>query len=449
MKSLLKTLFFFLLLTQICFAQWVPQNSGTTQNLNKVQFVDANTGWAVGDSGTILHTTNAGITWEQKPSGTTMRLNDIVFINESYGLIVGGKGTEYYYGNVLLYTSDGGSNWVEQILDTALSLNAVFYLNENIGWVAGARFEYSDSSNDYNVFPVILKTTTGGSNWQYTSVAISNPLASGYRANDIFFIDGDIGYAVIGVAYMGNSYGSILKTTDGGENWAEQTAYSPNYKSIVFLNQGDGFAVGNSQGPLGLPRAKIAKTTDGGNEWSIQTPIEGTADLKDISISSGNVVTVVGLRFSYGGIIIRSADSANTWAVQEFGLISSLNGVSFIDDYTGWVVGSNGIILHTTNGGVTFIDNEPTQPKEFILEQNYPNPFNPSTTISWQSPVGGWQTIKVYDVLGNGIATLVDEFKPAGKFEVEFDGTRLASGIYFYQLRAGEYTSVKKMILLR
>lgn len=85
----------------------------------------------------------------------------------------------------------------------------------------------------------------------------------------------------------------------------------------------------------------------------------------------------------------------------------------------------------------------------YSLEQNYPNPFNPGTIISWQSPVAGHQVIKVYDVLGNEVATLVDEFKPAGKYEVEFNAAGLSSGIYFYTLNSGNYTSAKKMVLIR
>ena len=109
------------------------------------------------------------------------------------------------------------------------------------------------------------------------------------------------------------------------------------------------------------------------------------------------------------------------------------------------------------------VDEEFFTPIAFSLEQNHPNPFNPSTKISWQSPVGSHQTIKVIDVLGNEIATLVDEYKPAGRYEVEFQSSvgsrQLASGVYFYQLlvsglrskdgKAGEYSAVKKMILLR
>jgi hypothetical protein len=93
--------------------------------------------------------------------------------------------------------------------------------------------------------------------------------------------------------------------------------------------------------------------------------------------------------------------------------------------------------------------NDPNVPNKFGLSQNFPNPFNPTTKISWQSPISSWQTIKIYDVLGNEIATLVNEYKPAGEYEVEFDGNNLPSGVYFYQLRANNYTKTKKMILLK
>lgn len=86
---------------------------------------------------------------------------------------------------------------------------------------------------------------------------------------------------------------------------------------------------------------------------------------------------------------------------------------------------------------------------DFTLYQNFPNPFNPSTTINWQSPVGSHQTIKVFDVLGNEIATLVDEYKPAGRYEVEFFASTFPSGVYFYRLKAGEFVQTKKMLFLK
>ena len=97
-------------------------------------------------------------------------------------------------------------------------------------------------------------------------------------------------------------------------------------------------------------------------------------------------------------------------------------------------------------------------PSVYLLSQNYPNPFNPITKIKYeipgQSALGGrndnpFVTLKVYDILGREVATLVNEEKPAGTYEVEFDGTSLPSGVYFYQLKAGNYSETKKMVLLK
>ncbi|MCG6913446.1 T9SS type A sorting domain-containing protein [bacterium BMS3Abin03] len=90
-----------------------------------------------------------------------------------------------------------------------------------------------------------------------------------------------------------------------------------------------------------------------------------------------------------------------------------------------------------------------SSPGRFVLNQNYPNPFNPTTTISWYSPLSGRQTLKIYDILGNEITTLVNEFKPAGNYEVMFDGSNFPSGVYYYRLQSGKFTETKKLVLLR
>ncbi len=106
---------------------------------------------------------------------------------------------------------------------------------------------------------------------------------------------------------------------------------------------------------------------------------------------------------------------------------------------------------------VTGVNDETQLINDFYLEQNYPNPFNPSTKICWQSPVGSWQTLKVYDVLGNEVATLVNEFKAAGSYEVEFDAGNISSGVYYYQLKASDPSSssgqsfiqTRKMLMIK
>jgi hypothetical protein len=98
---------------------------------------------------------------------------------------------------------------------------------------------------------------------------------------------------------------------------------------------------------------------------------------------------------------------------------------------------------------VTDVNDDRQSLNNFQLNQNYPNPFNPTTKISWQSPVSGHQSLKVYDVLGKEVANLVDEFKSAGKYEAEFNAGSISSGIYFYVLKTNTFCDQKKMILIK
>jgi hypothetical protein len=100
--------------------------------------------------------------------------------------------------------------------------------------------------------------------------------------------------------------------------------------------------------------------------------------------------------------------------------------------------------------GVTGVEHKPnTNPENYELYQNYPNPFNPTTTIRFTIPHRSNVTLKVYDMLGKEIATLVDEEKNPGSYEVKFDASNLPSGVYFYKIKAGEFTQTKKMILMK
>ena len=88
-------------------------------------------------------------------------------------------------------------------------------------------------------------------------------------------------------------------------------------------------------------------------------------------------------------------------------------------------------------------------PAIFSLGQNYPNPFNPTTTISYQIPTNGYVAIKVFDVIGREITTLVNEYKPAGSYTIQFDAFHLSSGTYFYTFQSGEYEAVKKLLVIK
>jgi hypothetical protein len=90
-----------------------------------------------------------------------------------------------------------------------------------------------------------------------------------------------------------------------------------------------------------------------------------------------------------------------------------------------------------------------TSPLTYDLSQNYPNPFNPSTTIKYQIPNAGNVTLKVYDILGREVTTLVDEFKNEGRYEVNFNASKLASGVYIYSIKSNDFTASKKLLFLK
>ncbi|MEJ2193374.1 MAG: T9SS type A sorting domain-containing protein [Ignavibacteriaceae bacterium] len=97
----------------------------------------------------------------------------------------------------------------------------------------------------------------------------------------------------------------------------------------------------------------------------------------------------------------------------------------------------------------TGVEEEHVQPSSYELSQNYPNPFNPTTTIGYKIPECELVTLKVYNILGKEVATLVNEVKPAGEYEIKFGSSSLVSGVYYYQLKAGNLVETKKMILLK
>jgi hypothetical protein len=241
------------------------------------------------------------------------------------------------------------------------------------------------------------------------------------------------------------------KTTDGGMNW-DFTAF--------YLNGNEGRATGVDFTDVNNVYVSavrfdlygaIAKTTDGGQTWVTTAFPDVLWDI-DFPISGASQI---GYAVGSEGTILKTYDAGGNWQSQQSGTILKINKVHFLDLNFGFAVGQNGIILRTTTGGepVTKVDKSLTV-NEFKLEQNYPNPFNPSTTINFSIPQKINVTLKVYDVLGNEVATLVNEELPAGEYEVTFDShtgevRNLTSGIYFYRLRAGNYVVTKKMMLLK
>ena len=208
----------------------------------------------------------------------------------------------------------------------------------------------------------------------------------------------------------------------------------------------------------------LSKTINGGGNWFqvdsslkvLEPGLRVTSVLLDPNKNGRLFVGISGEgvaftdQFTKGGLYLTENDCKTWRRVYEGSVIGIFSDEGnprrvFINTY-------QGVFRFLDTLTVTDVKENPNDfPKDFLLNQNYPNPFNPSTTISYQIPSSSFVTLKVYDVLGNEVATLVNEWQEQGSYNAQFttSGKQLASGMYFYTLTAGKFTDTKKFILLK
>ena len=185
-----------------------------------------------------------------------------------------------------------------------------------------------------------------------------------------------------------------------------------------------------------------------GEDWVFYN--QSNSDLPASLIKNLVVDSLDVLWMSGSGLIRYDGTNFTHFTPQNSELYSTDIRAIQVDEHNNkWIIHGHAISVFNEDGVTSIIEEGQQLPDAFKLEQNYPNPFNPTTSL--QYTVGSLQfvTLKVYDVLGKEIATLISEEKPAGEYGVEFNGTNLPSGIYFYRIQAGSYSETRKMVLLR
>jgi len=190
----------------------------------------------------------------------------------------------------------------------------------------------------------------------------------------------------------------------------------------------------------------LFRSSDNGETWeqiiSLPGLYNGNYFIDFIVNNQGDYIALTTSKIYY------SSNQGIDWQSEEFPM-AFLNAIFTSDSNTYWVTGQNSLLLKNSNSGITSIKLTEILINNFSLSQNYPNPFNPSTKISYSVAGLSKVILKVYDIIGREIITLVNEEKPAGKYEVNFNASSLASGVYFYQIKAGDFVQTKKLILLK
>lgn len=495
MKIIIVLFSLFLILSTSLYPQWIQQTSGTTKGLYTVKFLNEGTGWVAGEDGTILKTTNGGDNWFSQSISTPDNIRSIFFTDSLNGWIALYEWTPFRHGSIY-HTTNGGTSWFSQLTITDFALLSLFFADDFHGWVVGTNgilFRTTNGGNNWQYLPnftdgwlysvrfvnsnigwtagdmfgQIAKTTNGGSIWFMQNIPTF------YYLIDVYTIDPNIGW---GVGYSG----AIVGTTDGGSNWLTQSSGVTNeLRDIHFVNENYGWIAGFS--------GVILHSINGGTSW-IQQNSNTSTDLYAVAFVDELTGWVVGnngtiLKTNNGGIPVElssfSYELVNNDVILRWTTATETNNQGFKifenEDEIGYVPGSG----TTTEPREYFFEDENVKPGtyfykliqidfdgtnnkvgelevsvdsvpiEYLLHQNYPNPFNPNTVISFTIPERSYLKLVVHNSLGEKLVVLEEGLKEAGYYQIEFDGSNLPSGIYFYTLSSANFISTKKMILLK
>lgn len=404
-----------------CQNLWKIIQSPTTKNLKKIVFVDSLTGWAAGDSGIIIHTSNAGLTWDIQNSGINLDLHSLTFPNKNIGWALSWTNSPPY-GTVILKTFDGGNSWKNEFYSGQdVFLNSIYFVDSLNGWIGG---NYSG----------ILYTTDAGNFWNQAVI----DTFSGYPVFDFAFINNNYGVVSGGRTDI---MGVIYKTTNGGRNWTGKSVAADPIQKLVFLDSINIVGIG---GDLEFG-AGFVKSSNAGDDWIYKNlNFYGTGLGLSFRTASEAWAPIKG---GFYGRFLVTNDTGNTW--NEYITPDSLfmSDIVFTDSLHGYAVGLNGTILKY-NGVLTSVQQSKEFPEGFYLKQNYPNPFNPSTTISFFIAEKANVFLKIYDILGREVKSF-QQYMEIGEHNIKFIPDNLSSGVYIYTLIANNLMASKKMIILK
>lgn len=388
---------------------WAPRTSGTTQNLRDVRFATPDTGYVVGDNGTVRRTVNgstldwpyvtwsaqtfpnqahlrsvytvtpstvfvagtggtigktanAGGVWNLRTSGTTQDLNGIAFHNGNTGWAVGNAGT-------ILKSTNGGNTWAAQVSGTLQNLQSVQVISEDTAYVSGNA-------------GLMLKTVNGGATWYAQETPTTQQLTR------VYFYNSGLGFAV-------GANGTILNAVNQGDNWTGG-GIKRSLKGVYFPNETTGWIVGDD--------GVILKTTNSGSSWTQQAS-NTAVTLHGVYFRSASVGWVTG----EGGLILKTVNGGSTWVPQASNSAVTLRWIRFRDDNEGFVIGGTQSMLATTNGGSAWNSRLVGVPGARTFDQTltykYLRPHQSSTILMQamdrDSPLRGYQT-SITLVIGAG-----------------------------------------------
>lgn len=434
-------------------SQWVVDYDPYSFYPDFVSVVDTGTLWFLGvlpgDSVDIM-TKTPEYGW-QYGNGNDLPVNvqylciaginsSTAFIGDAEGHVY--KSTNHGWGNWTNILNAGTNYWIVDIKFSKI--------HKNTGYIFCCKNDYSGGAAK------VYKTTNYGNTWQLFTPDLGN---YGF-ANKLSTWVTDSSHAWISLSCnLPNCLTTkIVYTTNGGTNWVT-TDIEANRTGV----QSIAFSYDNQVGILSTYKSwtsqRLFRTTNRGLNWNFYD-----------TVFTGNILALITVPETSVWYMSGDAFYPNTTGYMSYELKSSNNGLNWIkltsEDSTDiygdmdavtldnkiyvWAACGDKVMKLIDTAVIIGIENEGIViPKDFELEQNFPNPFNPVTKISYKISKGSSIKIKVYNLSGQKIKDLLNEYKAAGEYEIEFDASELASGVYFYSIEADKFVQSKKMVLLK
>ena len=406
----MKNFFYFVTINIVLFysslnAQWIRTNGPPGDYGYFRTFAVSDTNLFAGNDGGggVFHSTNNGTSWTAVNDGlSSLYVEVLAFSGADLFAGTGGGG--------IFHSTNNGTSWAE--VNTGLTNTTVWSFG-----VSGTNLFAGTAGG-------VFLSTNNGTSWNSTSDGLTN---TDVRA-----------FAVIGTnLFVGTFGGGVFRSTNNGTNWTPANNGLTNTTILTLADSGTNLFAGTFGN-------RVFLSTNNGTNW---TPV-----------NSGMTYYIVYSLVVYGtnlfagtiGGVFLSTNNGKNWTEANTGLTNT--PVSLVVSGSNLFAGtdSNRIWRRPLSEMITGVDNQGNGiPSQFILKQNYPNPFNPSTKIRYSVPKSSNVIIKVFDILGNEIETLVNEEKPVGIYEITWNAANLPSGIYFYTINAGTFIETKKLVLLK
>ena len=306
--------------------RWHPVQTGVTSTLLDIDFVDTDHGWAVGQDGAIIATTNGGETWQAQDSGFALTIRSVDFIDPDIGWAVGHLG-------LILHTTDGGQTWTVLAREAAFDLDLIHvsFTSPDTGWIITEQGGFT------------LKTADGGSTWSRQAIG------SAQARSDAFILDEYHSWVAL-------KSGGVLSTADSGESWQQHRGVNQveiGTSGIHFLDERRGWIAGWRGKERGvasgvqfvkyLTDGMVVHTTDGGQAWT-RVDADTGKFLWDVAFVDAQEGWAVGS----SGQTMHSTDGGRTWSLEPAVTDSTLRAIVFSGPDTAWAVGENGTILKLT-----------------------------------------------------------------------------------------------------